>query len=59
MLKNNDEIYGGSSILPDDSGLLVRMLCNSSELIKTEIYSIVRIARKEILNANFTSIRKT
>ena len=59
MLKNNDEIYGGSSVLPDDSGLLVRMLCNSSELIKTEIYSIVRIARKEILNANFTSIRKT
>lgn len=59
MLKNNDEIYGGSSILPDDSGLLVRMLCNSSELIKTEIYSIVRIARKEILNANFTSVRKT
>jgi hypothetical protein len=35
------------------------MLCNSSELIKTEIYSIVRIARKEILNANFTNIRKT
>ena len=59
MLKNNDEIYGGSSILPDDSGILVRMLCNSSELIKTEIYSIVRVARKEILNANFTSIRKT
>ncbi len=59
MLKNNDEIYGGSTMLPDDSGLLVRMLCNSSELIKTEIYSIVRIARKEILNANFTNIRKT
>jgi len=59
MLKKNDEIYGGSTMLPDDSGLLVRMFCNSPELIKTEINSIVRNARKEILNANFTGIRKT
>ena len=46
-------------ILPDNHGLLIRLLCNSSEITKTEIYNIVRIARKEILNANFTGIRKT
>ena len=59
MIKNNAEIYGGSSILPNDHGLLIRLLCNSSEITKTEIYNIVRIARKEILGVSFTEIRKT
>jgi urease accessory protein len=59
MLKNNAEIYGGSSILPNECGLLIRLLCNSSEITKTEIYNIVRIARKEILGVSFTEIRKT
>ena len=59
MLKNNAEIYGGSSILPNECGLLIRLLCNSSEITKTEIYNIARIARKEILGVSFTEIRKT
>jgi urease accessory protein len=59
MLKNNAEIYGGSSILPNECGLLIRLLSNSSEIAKTEIYNIVRIARKEILGVSFTEIRKT
>jgi len=59
MLKNNAEIYGGSSILPDDHGLLIRLLCNSAETAKTEIYSIARITRKEILGVSFTEIRKS
>ena len=58
MLKTNAEIYGGSSILPGDHGLLIRLLCNSSEIAKTEIYNIVRIARKVILGVSFTEIRK-
>jgi len=59
IIKNNDEVSGGSTILPNNSGLLVRLMCNSSEIIKTEIYDIVRIVRKEILDAEFTGIRKT
>lgn len=59
IIKNNDEVSGGSTILPNDSGLLVRLMCNSSEIIKTEIYNIVRVVRKEILNAEFTNIRKS
>ena len=59
IIKNNDEVSGGSTILPNNSGLLVRLMCNSSEIIKTEIYDIVRIVRKEILDAEFTDIRKT
>ena len=58
LLKNNAEIYGGSSILPDDHGLLIRLLCNSAETAKTEIYNVVRITRKEILGVSFTEIRK-
>jgi len=59
IIKNNDEVSGGSTILPNNSGLVVRLMCNSSEIIKTEIYDIVRIVRKEILDAEFTDIRKT
>jgi len=59
IIKNNDEVSGGSTMLPNNSGLLVRLMCNSSEIIKTEIYDIVRIVRKEILDAEFTDIRKT
>ena len=59
LIKNNDEVSGGSTILPNNSGLVVRLMCNSSEIIKTEIYDIVRIVRKEILDAEFTGIRKT
>ena len=59
IIKNNDEVSGGSTILPNNSGLVVRLMCNSSEIIKTEIYDIVRIVRKEILDAEFTGIRKT
>ena len=59
ILKNNDEVSGGATTLPNNSGLLVRLMCNSSEIIKTEIYDIVRIVRKEILDAGFTDIRKT
>ena len=59
IIKNNDEVSGGATILPNNSGLLVRLMCNSSEIIKTEIYDIVKIVRKEILDAEFTDIRKT
>jgi urease accessory protein len=52
-------VNGGCSILPYDCGLVVRLLGNSSEEIKTTIYDVVRIVRKEILNVSFGSIRKT
>ncbi len=58
-LQDNVEVNGGCSILPYDCGLVVRLLGNSSEEIKTTIYDVVRIVRKEILNVSFGSIRKT
>jgi len=58
-LQDNAEVNGGCSMLPYDSGLVVRLLGNSAEEIKTTIYGIIRIVRKEILGASFDGVRKT
>ena len=44
-----DEIKSGLSILPNDSGLGIRILGNSSEEIRTNIYNIAKIVRKNVL----------
>ena len=49
MFSQLDEISGSSSIMPNKSGLSVRILGNSSEDQKTTIYEILKIIRKEIL----------
>jgi len=48
----------GTSILPNESGIIVKILSNSTEEIYKKIYEIVKITRKEILCADFTKIRK-
>lgn len=55
----NSEVSGGCSILPDNSGLVVRILGNYFDDIKTTIYETIRIVRKQILNSSFDGIRKT
>jgi Urease accessory protein UreH len=49
MFSQLDEISGSSSMMPNNSGLSVRILGNSSEDQKTTIYEILKIIRKEIL----------
>ena len=49
IFNNNDEIVGGSSILPNDSGLCIRILSNSTEDSKSLIYNIAKTVRKQIL----------
>ena len=49
LFKDNDEVVGGASILPNDSGLSVRILSNSSEDNKTTVYHISQMIRKQIL----------
>ena len=53
LFKDNDEVVGGVSILPNDSGLSVRILSNSSEENKTTVYNISQIIRKKILTGYF------
>jgi len=50
LFKDNDEIVGGASILPNSSGLSVRVLSNSSELNKITVYNIAQIVRKQIIH---------
>jgi len=50
LFKDNDEIIGGTSILPNNSGLSVRVLSNSSELNKITVYNIAQIVRKQIIH---------
>ena len=49
MFSNIQGISGGSSIMPNDSGVSIRILGNSSEDQKITIYQILKIIRKEIL----------
>ncbi len=49
LFSNMGNISGGSSLLPNDSGISIRILGNSSEDQKITIYEILKIVRKEIL----------
>jgi urease accessory protein len=59
LFDDNNEVIGGCSILPENSGLVVRVVGNYFDSIKTTIYEVIRIIRKEILNSTFDGIRKS
>jgi len=50
IFKDNDEIIGGASILPNNSGLSIRILSNSSEVNKITVYNIAQLVRKQIIH---------
>jgi urease accessory protein len=58
MIEFLPKIYGGSTILPNNSGVMVRLLGPFAGDVRSVIYEIVRISRKVILNAEFSAIRK-
>jgi len=49
LFSNLEDMSGGSSIMPNNSGISIRILGNSSEDQKTTIHEILKIIRKEIL----------
>ena len=49
MFSQLPDMSGSSSMMPNNSGLSIRILGNSSEEQKTTIYEILKIIRKEIL----------
>ncbi|MFZ0894987.1 MAG: urease accessory protein UreD, partial [Candidatus Nitrosopolaris sp.] len=57
-LHNFAHISGGASILPYNSGVIVRMLGNVASDLRNAIYEIIKITRRIILNASFSGIRK-
>ncbi|KAF6243284.1 urease accessory protein [Nitrosopumilus sp. b1] len=52
-------ILGGASILPGDSGIIVRFLGKKTDKIKDVIYKTSGIVRKQVLGAPFSVIRKS
>jgi urease accessory protein len=51
-------IRGGATILPHDCGVLVRLVGNLADDLKSAIYEIVNIVRGIILGGSFSGIRK-
>lgn len=52
------KIVGGYSILPNDSGIAVRILGNTIDNIKEVIHNMLKVCRQEIIGAEFSGIRK-
>ena len=57
-IQKSELITSGTSILPNESGIIVKILGNNTEDIFEKVYDIVKITRKEILDAEFTKLRK-
>jgi urease accessory protein len=57
-LQRFTQISGGATILPGDSGLLIRMLGYTAADIRIAMYEIITITRKMVLNVSFSGIRK-
>ena len=58
VLSQDKEVLGGASVLPYNSGLIVRLLGDSASQLRNAIFEVVRITRRTILNAEFSGIRK-
>jgi urease accessory protein len=58
MIESYPKVYGGATILPNSSGVMVRLLGPFASDVRDVIIDVVRIMRKEILHAPFSRIRK-
>ena len=53
------EISVGTSILPDESGIIIRILGNKTDKVSDMIVNILKISREKILGTTFSKIRKS
>ncbi len=58
-IRNIDAVSVGTSILPDESGIIIRILGNKTDCVFDVIFKILEISRKKILGAAFSKIRKS
>jgi urease accessory protein len=57
-IKDSDIISVETSILPDESGIIIRILGNNTDDIFDVIFKTLEFTRKKILGAAFSKIRK-
>ena len=58
MLKDTKQVSSGTSLFSDESGIIIRILSNSTDMIYKEIFKTLEIIRKDILGAATSEIRK-
>ena len=58
LLKGKRKLSCGYSVLPGKQGIIIRILGNSAEDVKKMIFEVIGIARKQIVGASFSGIRK-
>jgi len=58
-LKKNEEVFFGTSILPNESGIIIRILGSNTESVFDIIFKVLEISRKKILGVSFNKIRKS
>ncbi len=57
-IKIIDEISVGTSILPDELGIVIRILGKKTDYVFDVIFKTLEIIRKDILGTSFSKIRK-
>lgn len=57
-IRDRHEVSVGTSILPDESGIIIRILGNKTELVFDVVFKTVEIIRMKILGASFSKTRK-
>ncbi|MGB0855437.1 MAG: urease accessory protein UreD [Nitrosopumilus sp.] len=57
-ITNTNLISVGTSILPDESGIIIRILGNETDNIFDIIFKILEISRRKIIGKTFSKIRK-
>jgi urease accessory protein len=57
-LQSIPKVYSGATLLPNNSGVGIRMLGGTASDLRYAIYEVVRVIRKIILDAPFSGIRK-
>ncbi len=57
-IKNSDGVYVGTSIISDESGIIIRILGNKTENVFNVVFKILEISRRKILGVGFSKIRK-
>ena len=57
-IRNTDAVFVGTSILPDESGIVIRILGNKTDSVFDVVFKALEICRKRILGASLSKTRK-
>ena len=56
--QSTPRVFAGATILPNNSGIGIRLLGRTASDVRSAIYDLIRVVRKIILDAPFSGIRK-